>query len=279
MTSPDQQFDALGFTWDWGSVSDSLPGAPSGRESFEEATPRYVQNISAATGNPITLPEIQILHSGMSVGGRRLQDHNLIVDLLKAFRYVRLKAMRAADSSISFKLDKETVCKIHELAMAHSDDEPGKFRGEGAVSWGVPGFFRGYCPTPDDDGGDELRLEFKIAQEFLNSLTDPTERALAYYCLGVRNCFFLDGNKRTALLVMNGLLIQHRKPSVTISPSDLPALNETIDQFLYSSDATPLMLAMCAQVDPFSSGYVKSTEDRRAIIRAQRLLKREGVSP
>lgn len=278
MTAPDEQFDALGFAWDWDAVSNSLPDAPSGRQSFDEATPRYVHNITAATGNPITLPEIQILQSGMTVGGRRLQDHNEVVDLLSAFRYVKVRNMRKDGSSFAFALDKRTVSMIHECVMRHEDPDAGKFRGEGGSGTSVS-FHPGdaYCPTPADDGGDLLRQEFDRAQTFLNSLDEPVEKALAYYALGVRNQFFLDGNKRAALVMANGLLIQARHPAITIDPSEIAGLNEVIDEFLYVGDATPLMSALYTHIDSSSSGQVKAPGDMRKIRGAQRLLATEGI--
>lgn len=229
---------------------------------MDEATAEYVHIISTATGNPITLPEIQILRSGMTVGGRRLPDHNEVVDLLSAFHYLRVRTMRSVESRIAFNLDRQTLCKIHELALRHKDDDPGKFRGEG-TSGIVQTFNFGsaYRATPSDDGGEELRKE--AATEFLKAIIDPTEMALAYYCLGVRNRFFLDGNKRTALLTANGLLTQARRPAITVEPAQLTSLNEVIDEFRYLGDATAVMSALCEHIDPLSSGRATAPRDMR----------------
>lgn len=279
MTTSDEQFEALGFTWDWDTVAESLPEAPAGGQSFDEATPRYVQNITAATGNPITVPEVQILHSGMTIGGRRLQDHNEVVDLLSAFRYVKVRNLRNSGSSYAFALDKKTVCKIHECIMRHEDFDPGQFRGEGDSGTRVS-FNTGdaYCPTPADDGGELLRQEFDRAQAFINSLDEPLERAFAYYALAVRNCFFLDGNKRAALVMTNGLLIQAGQPAITVEPSRLSDLNEVIDEFWYVGDATPVMSALAAHSDRASSGSVVALRDARKIRGAQKLLAKEGLT-
>ncbi|CAI3793998.1 Fic family protein [Pseudarthrobacter sp. MM222] len=279
MSTHEEQFGALGFTWDWDPAWGSVPEAGNGRlYSFEEATPRYVHNITAANGNPITLPEIHIMQSAMTVGGRRLEDHEEVVNLLKAFGYVRRRSDRDPKGTQAFTVDRKIVSIIHEIALRHEDADPGKFRGEGHS--GVTMTFQvgsAFCPTQSDDGGEELRQEFAVAREFLNAMVDPIEKALAYYCLGVRNRFFLDGNKRAALLTANGLLLQAGRAVVTVEPSGLTALNEIIREFLYEGDATPVMAALAAHIDTESSGKGRTLQKQRAARRAKALLAREGA--
>lgn len=279
MSTHEEQFKALGFTWDWDRAWELVPEDGNGRlQSFHEATPRYAHNISAANGNPITLPEIQIMQSGMTVGGRRLEDHEEVVDLLKAFNYVQRRTGRDSESTHAFTVDRKIVSTIHEIALLHEDTDPGKFRGEGdsgvSLTFNVGSAF---CPTQSDDGGEELRQEFAAAREFLNATIDPTERALAYYCLGVRNRFFLDGNKRAALLTANGLLLQAGRAVVTVQPSELTGLNEIIREFLYEGNATPVMAALTAHIDTESSGKGRTFKKQLAVRRARALLAQEGA--
>lgn len=158
--------------------------------------------------------------------------------------------MPLAESKIAFTLDKKQYEKFTSSTLGHSDDEAGKFRGDGKLGTSYSFKFRGgYCPTPNDDGGEELRQEFEAAQKFLNAIRDPTETALAYYCMGVRNQFLPDGNKRAALVTANGLLVQGRRPAIIVHPSQLTSLNKVIDEFHYFGDATAVMSALCAHIE------------------------------
>jgi hypothetical protein len=75
-------------------------------------------------------------------------------------------------------------------------------------------------------------------------LDNPVERALAYYCLGVRNYFFRHANKRAALLMTNALLLSAGCDAISVRPSQLQELNDAIDAFLHTGDATAVMFRL-----------------------------------
>lgn len=199
-------------------------------------------------GNPLTIPEVQIIQSRTTVGGRKLLDHDEVVALLSAFglvAHLTKPHTLPGKTRDAQRISKRLACRIQGALARHEDSDPGTFRGEGfsgeirTYNW-----VGKYCPTSDEDGGQALNEEFRAAEDYLNSLDNPVERGLAYYCLGLRNYFFREGNKRAALLTMNAVLLASGYPAITVKPSQLDDLNAVIDTFLHTGDATPVMAAL-----------------------------------
>jgi len=98
-----------------------------------------------------------------------------------------------------FSLNKETICSLHELVGRDEARHCGNFRGHQ--------FFieqSNYIPPKSE----YLEKIFAEGVSFLNSMNNTQEKAVCSFLFLARSQFFSDCNKRTANLVMNGLLMQ-----------------------------------------------------------------------
>jgi hypothetical protein len=70
-------FDTLGFQWNRASVPREVPRASLERVvfRFRRMLPEYVWDAGVLEGNPFTFPEVKTLLEGVTVGGRKLQEH------------------------------------------------------------------------------------------------------------------------------------------------------------------------------------------------------------
>ena len=223
--------DALGFFWE-GSFSFSLPQA----DSVVSALRIFKQNLASITwhamttleNNPTSLPQTETILKGQSVSGIA------IADLMQVKNYgdgARLLVAMCHDNT--FALDEQSACALHALV--------GK---EDALTWGI---FRNtqvnivaadYNPPPSDALPNLATRGFAFLQD---SIPYPVERAFAVFLFMSRTQFFHDANKRTASLMMNGVLLQNSYYPIIIKNSNSEEFHTTLRKFYNSGNASSMM--------------------------------------
>ena len=162
------------------------------------------------------------------------------------------KHLLALVKSGRFLLDKSTFTEIHALVAAKEALEQGHFRGEGAEKFYTPDVALGeqgrYTPLPTIANATELNLVFSegiLALE--KEVTEPYERAAAFFLFGALQQFFFDGNKRTSRFMMNGVLMMAGMDAISVPASKAKSFNEKMVRFYLHKDATEMMdfLASC----------------------------------
>ncbi|HDQ72320.1 MAG TPA: Fic family protein [Chloroflexi bacterium] len=182
-----------------------LPAAAV-RRLEEQVTVEWIYNSNAIEGNTLTLKETRlILETGLTIGGRSLREHFEVINHKEAIEYV--EALVAGDEPVT----PFHVRQIHRLVLARIDDEnAGQYRTlpvqimgtahRPPEAWQVPALMQ--------DWGDWLTGPAQALH--------PLERAaLAHHRL-VSVHPFIDGNGRTARLVMNLLLMRDGYPPTII---------------------------------------------------------------
>ncbi|MFV0433866.1 MAG: hypothetical protein ACK5LO_07810 [Leucobacter sp.] len=217
------------------------------RHRFRSGLPNLIWNAAALEGNSFTLPEVQTLLDGVTVGGKPNEDAKQILALSDAYSFV--------DEIVGaggFAIAKPISDRVHGLLARYEAIEAGHFRGEGQVGGGgtvqlanggvVPGIEPGV-------GGEYLRERYVHTIDFLGGVADPRERALAYFAAATRQQFYFDGNKRTARLMMSGELMANGFDAVSVPFARRFEFNRALDLLFTTDDATPLMsfLADCAE--------------------------------
>lgn len=232
----------LGFTWDSAAVPWHLMDdmeVPRAVARFEGQLAGHVWDAAALEGNPYTLPEVQTLLEGVTVGGHRLADEQQVLALASSTRMLHDMVQDE-----TFAAGKEISDKLHGVVAPHEAIEAGHFRGEGlvrgggTVNLGEAGTFHA---TQCEDGGVELRVEYVRGLAYLDALEDPVERAVAYFCFGTRHQFYFDGNKRTSRLMMNGILMSSGHDAISIPFNRRLEFNQALVTLYADADATPLM--------------------------------------
>lgn len=166
----------------------------------------WVYNSNAIEGSTITLQETRlILETGLTIGGKSLREHFEVINHRDAIGCVENLA-RSTEPVTPFH-----VRQIHQLVLSRIDDEnAGRYRetqvriaGTAFIppeSWQVPALMT--------EWGEWLAAEEKTSH--------PVElAALAHHRL-VAIHPFIDGNGRTARLVMNLILMRAGYPPAVI---------------------------------------------------------------
>ncbi|MGJ9403430.1 hypothetical protein [Arthrobacter sp. KK5.5] len=222
-------------------------GNDKARARFRASLPNLIWNAAALEGNNFTLPEVRTLLDGVTVGGKSLEETEQIIALSEGYS---LTDELVRDGV--FTLTKSISDRLHSLVARHEAIESGHFRGEGSVSGG--GHVRLshggiYSPTEPGMGGAHLLEEMDSLLEYLGSISDPRERALAYFAGATRRQFYFDGNKRSARLMMTGELLKHGYDAVDVPFARKLEFNVSLDTLFDTADGTPLMafLASCSK--------------------------------
>ncbi|MFJ2621594.1 Fic family protein [Glutamicibacter sp. NPDC087344] len=234
---------ATGISWDstaidWTLLQKSAPERVLAR--FKAVLPAHVWDAAALEGNTFTLPEVQTLLEGITVGGRRQDEAEQVLALAESS-----KALAHMVRHGKFVMDRPTINQIHHLVARFEALDAGMFRGEGPTRGGGLVNLGGqgeYQATSSADGGADLRKEFDSAIVYLSSAElHPAERAIAYFGIGAFRQFFFDGNKRTSRLMMNGWLMAQGYDAISIPAARRLELNQHLISMYTGKDATGLM--------------------------------------
>lgn len=182
-----------------------LPAATVNRLK-EQFTVEWIYNSNAIEGSTMTLRETQlILETGLTIGGKSLREHFEVTNHKDAIDYV--EALAQKDERIT----PSHVRQIHKLVLSQIDDaNAGQYRKTevriaGAKhippeSWEIP--------QRMTEWGDWLKSSEKKIH--------PVELAAQAHHRLVAIHPFIDGNGRTARLVMNLILFKQGYPPAVI---------------------------------------------------------------
>lgn len=181
------------------------------KRAKKEAYFQHIYHTVGIEGNTLTLAQTRsILETRLAVGGKSVMEHNEILGLDSALKYINQTLVDKPCGSISMK----DILEIHRRVIGHVDPmEAGVFRRTQV-------FVGDYAP-PHPGHIDMLMERFLMwlnAPETL--LMHPVRMAaLAHYKL-VYIHPFVDGNGRTSRLLMNWILMQNGFPPVIIRKQD-----------------------------------------------------------
>lgn len=235
-------FEILGFRWDRSSFPEDIPTRSVRRACFplRRAIPELAWSLLKLDESPISYPEVMTLASGVTIGGRRLEDVQEAISLITAIR----KLLDLCEQQ-KFSLGKHCFCVLHAEVSKDSTLDPGVFRGEGEFSLGVSPKIRlnngqTYRPLAVKQGGDSLSLIFSNGLSHIGNLP-PFQRALVFFLFASFQMFFLNRNKRTAYLMMNGMLMSHGFDPLILTAEKLEEFKTLLLEFYESKDGTNLL--------------------------------------
>ena len=191
-TEPSRMKEALGFTWDSLVVPREVPTSSVARACWRlyRMLPEFVWDAAVLEGNSFTFAEVKTLLDGITVGGRKVSDHEQILNLADSHR--RLLAMVRNGT---FRLNKSVFCELNGLVARNEALEWGLFRGEGSERSCTPAVALGmhgrYEPITTEPSAPRLNLVFETGLQTLSHLP-IFERALAFFLFGLLHQFFFD---------------------------------------------------------------------------------------
>jgi prophage maintenance system killer protein len=189
----------------------------------------YIYKSAKLEGLGVTYLDTEAIFQGAAAPGVKVSDIIAVNNLKHAWQFLL--------DTLDVPLDYAYICKLNQLV------------GGDNLIYGA-----GYIRTlPVTIGGTKWKPEMPVEDAIkshlkeLQSVENPTERAIAVMLYAVRGQFYLDGNKRTAMLAANQIMIANGHGIISV-PEELirdftqhlvnfyeSGDTETISQFIYDN--------------------------------------------
>jgi Fic family protein len=227
-----EMLEKLGIFWQ-GGFDFKLPSAGSPKDALhifkQNIAPITYHYVTTLERNPTKLPQTKAILEGQSVTGMSIDD------MMQVKRYGDAATLlMEMVSNGAFALNEATACALHNCV--------GK---EEALTWGK--FRDGLVAILDVDQyiPPDSKLLTGIAAKGFAFLEDevksPQERAVATFLFMARTQFFHDANKRTASLMMNGVLLSSGIFPTTIMNRNSEEFHTKLTDFYNTGDASAMM--------------------------------------
>jgi Fic family protein len=176
-----------------------------------------------------TVPEVQTLLDGITVGGHKLQDELITLNQIHAWQF-----LFTSIEERSFKLKHNFLMQLHSL-VGYKE----------ALTWGV--FRSGQVSISGTDylppKASELELLWDKLQVLITSKLSNSNNNIDVYHAAVllfaemaRTQFFFDGNKRTARMMMSGILLSRGLPMINVPAKRKLEFNQVMINYYNCQD-------------------------------------------
>jgi Fic family protein len=183
-----------------------------------------------------TLPEVQTLLDGVTVGGHRLSDERITLNQASAWKFL-FHAIEVGE----FSLSKAFATRLHDIAAKEESLTWGKFRDSQVTVAGTD-----YMPP----AADSLDTAWELMLEASEAFADIYDRAIYVFLQMARNQFFFDVNKRMGRFMMNGLLLSKGYPVINLPAKRQLEFNQLMLAFYMSNDVEQMIKFMKSCLDP-----------------------------
>ncbi|MEK7597050.1 MAG: Fic family protein [Patescibacteria group bacterium] len=219
---------------------------------------------NAIEGNTLTRQETaQIVEKGITVKGKSIIEHLEAINHAKAYQYIKESNLQSIK-----KIDKRTILDIHAIILGDIN----------TIDAGI------YRNIPVRIAGSTVTLPnpFKVPdlmEELINWLHQTKNNIVkiavdAHFKL-VTIHPFIDGNGRTARLLMNLILITAGYPPVIINKEDRKKYIDSIEKGQLSNDLADYYFFMFGSVNNSLDIYLKAlgTKEKQITTISQKLMK------
>jgi len=161
-----------------------------------------------------TFPQTKTIVEGMSVSGINMDDIQIILNLKNAYQYI----LKLPFDTV---FDLEIACHINNFIAYNESLEWGVLRTGNVGIHGVD-----YTPT--------IPVESEVVatiNEIMTSNLSLMHKALKYMYYAMRTQLFWDGNKRTAIVSANAIMMLNGLGIVNIGEHQLEAWNQLLSAF------------------------------------------------
>lgn len=217
-------------------------------ENYETAfIIEYTHNSTAIEGNTLSLMETKLLlEDKQSIGGKALREIYEVTNHKKAFDYVT-KCVQEGKS-----LDERILKDIHAILMENIFT--------GGIYRDVGVYITGAAHTPP--APDEMYRQIKDFYVDLEKNREMDPITLAAWTHGefVRIHPFIDGNGRTARMIMNYQLMFHDFLPVSISKEDRLPYFSCLEAYAMKGDIQPFADMIAALEETRLDSYIQAIE-------------------
>lgn len=188
---------------------------------FKRDIPELVADACQLEGINFTIPEIQTLLGGMTVGNKDIDDQNVALNQINAW-----KSILSDLKSGSILINQEYSNKIHNIAAKEDAMMWGEFRSGNVRIAGTD-----YQPPAPD----ALDSKFNQMITGFNKIQDEYKKAAFLFLHFAKNQFYYDNNKRQGRFMMNAYLLDQGLPSINIPKKREYEFNHSMLRF-YNSE-------------------------------------------
>lgn len=215
-----------GLAYDFSDI-DSLKKAIDAHQPFSKGLANSLQdklivewtyNSNAIEGNTLTLSETKVVLEGITIGGKSMVEHLEAINHREAIHFV--------EDLISNQepLSEWNIRNIHALILKEIDNfNAGRYRSENVVISGA-----NHIPPKHYQIGDLMQ---KLIAEYQNEWKTfhPVVKASLVHGEFVKIHPFIDGNGRTARLLLNFELMKNGYPPIIIKNQERVRYYEVLD--------------------------------------------------
>jgi hypothetical protein len=182
----------------------------------------YIWKSAKLEGLAVTYPDTEAIYNGMSISGIKVSEIIAVNNLKHAWQFVL--------ENLSYPIDYSYIYKINQ--MVGGDNH---FINAGFLRR-VPVTIGGTSWRPD------IPIESLIKEELsgIHDIENPTDRAITLMLYLMRKQIILDGNKRTAMLAGNQVMISSGCGVISVPIERQRDFTTMLVQFNESNDMEPL---------------------------------------
>lgn len=172
-----------------------------------------------------TLPQTQTILDGFGVDGVKIEDIDTIIQIKRGWQLVT-----ESDEALSLEFEK----KVNAIVAKNNALVPGEFRsGQGGFNIGSDEDF-----IPDTVNTSE---EKKYLKSLLESDLSITEKSMRIMYHNMRGQLFWDGNKCTATLIANKLMIDNGAGLINVPLNLWSQWNKLISEYYRTNQMNPIL--------------------------------------
>lgn len=214
----------------------------------------YTSN--AIEGNTLTRQETaMVVDEGLTVSGKSLTEHQEAINHAQAFDYIQILVSKKRQ-----ELTATDIMDIHSIILNKIDDaNKGRYRNVAVRLRGSETVLPNPLKVP------ELMEEFIKWLQSDNS-DNPVKIAIDAHFKLVSIHPFVDGNGRTARLLLNLLLMQAGYPAAIIRKEDRNTYINSLEKAQTKNDLTVYYNLMLEAIDRSLDIYLEAVEPERIIM-------------
>ena len=195
----------------------------------------FVYDAVQLEGINFTLPEVQTLLDGVTIGGHKLSDQRVAQNQGEAWR----KLFSDLHQGV-FSVSETYAVELHGIAGKEEALEWGAFRTGGVTIAGTD-----YMPPKFDTLS---RLFAALVREH-DKIDDVYDKAIFIFLSMARNQFFYDVNKRMGRFMMNGILLAEGYPAINVPVKRRLEFNQLMLEFYDSNEQAPMNVFLRSCLD------------------------------
>lgn len=187
----------------------------------------WTYNSNALEGNTLTMQETKVVLEGITIGGKTMREHLEVINHRDAIYYVE-EIIHKEET-----LSQGQIKNLHRLVLKGIDDSyAGVYRDQQVLIAGATHIPSAHYLIQEEM--DQLMNWYDKEAMFLH----PISRGAMLHALFVGIHPFIDGNGRTARLLLNLELMKEGYPPVIIRVENRVAYYEALDKSISKKDFT-----------------------------------------